>query len=61
MDFLLYLAVPLFVVGIGIFLLRSDQSRRYIGAVSNRTLGLLAIGVGAVDLVVRVLRMTVLR
>ena len=61
MEFVLFLAVPTFVVALGIWLLATQHSRRYIAAVSNRTLGLLAISVGAIDLVVRVLRTTVLR
>jgi hypothetical protein len=61
MELVLFLAVPTFVVAVGIWLLAKQDSRRYIGAVSNRTLGLLAISVGAIDLVVRLLRTTVLR
>jgi len=61
MDVLLYLAVPVFVIALGVFLLRSDPSRPYIGRIPNRTFGLLAIAAGSIDLVVRVLRMTVLR
>ena len=61
MELVQFLAVPTFVVAVGIWLLAKQDSRRYIAAVSNRTLGLLAISVGAIDLVVRLLRTTVLR
>jgi hypothetical protein len=61
MELVLFLAVPTFVVAVGIWSLAKQDSRRYIAAVSNRTLGLLATSVGAIDLVVRLLRTTVLR
>jgi hypothetical protein len=61
MELVLFLAVPTFVVAVGIWLLAKQDSRRYIAAVSNRTLGLLATSVGAIDLVERHLRTTVLR
>jgi uncharacterized membrane protein len=60
-EFLLFLAVPTFVISVGLWLAATEHPRRYIAAVSNHTLGLLAIAVGSIDLVVRVLRATVLR
>ena len=60
-EFVLYLAVPVAVMAIGLWLTRRDPSRRILPALSNRALGLAAVAVGAIDLVIRVLRATVLR
>jgi hypothetical protein len=60
-DWLLYMAVPIFVMGIGVFLLQRSADPGIVGWISNRTLGLLALGIGGIDFVVRLLRSTVLQ
>jgi hypothetical protein len=56
----LYLAVPIVVGLVGIVLLRRPH-RPVLARVSNRVFGIALVVVGAVDLVIRLLRATVLR
>ena len=61
MDWLLYMAVPIFVVGIGIFMIRRSGDPPLIGSIPNRAVGLFAIAIGGIDFTIRLLRTTVLR
>lgn len=61
MDFFLYLAIPIFVVGLGVYLVRRPASVRAVSARSQRILGWLLIGVGTIDVVIRILQVTVWR
>lgn len=60
-ELVLYLAVPVAVMAIGAWVMGRNDDRRVLPALSNRVIGFAFVAVGAIDLVIRVARATVLR